>query len=283
MLIARTIKETRKIVSAVKRKAKTIGFVTTMGALHAGHISLVRKAKKECDFVVVSIFVNPTQFGQKEDYAKYPKAFVKDRNILKAEGVDLIFYPAEVMMYPGGYSTYVEEGFLSKVLCGASRPGHFRGVCTIVAKLFNVVQPDTAYYGAKDYQQARVIQRMVTDLNFPLEIKVCPIVREDDGLAMSSRNACLDKKQRKNATCLFSALTLAKMLIRQGERDADKIIKAMIELFRKTSVTKVDYARIVDAGTLRNVKKIRGRILIALAVFIGNTRLIDNKELYVKK
>jgi pantoate--beta-alanine ligase len=254
----------------------------TMGALHQGHISLIRKAKKDCDFIVVSIFINPKQFGPNEDYLKYPRVFRKDRELLEREDVNLIFFPAVSQMYPDNFSTYIEETHLSQVLCGASRQGHFKGVCTVVAKLFNIVGPDIVYFGAKDYQQAKVIERMLIDLNFPIKIKICPIIREYDGLAMSSRNSYLDNEQRKNATCLYSALSLAQVLIQKGERDAKKVLAAMKGLINLTNGVKVDYLKIVNADTLGDIQIIKGKVLIALAIFIGATRLIDNKELYVK-
>jgi pantoate--beta-alanine ligase len=283
MLVSRTIIQVRRQIHNAKAKKKIIGFVPTMGALHHGHLSLVRAAKKECDFMVVSIFVNPTQFGPKEDSRKYPRVFNKDKKLLQKEKVDLIFSPSTAEIYAKDFSTYVEETYLSKVLCGASRPGHFRGVCTVVAKLFNVITPDIAYFGAKDYQQAKVIKRMVADLNFPVKIKVCPIVREADGLAMSSRNRYLNKEQRKHAGKLHSALLLAKRMIKNGERDAKKILSAMVNLIKSVPEAKIDYIKIVCADTLRDIKIIKGKVLIALAVFIGTTRLIDNKELYVRK
>jgi pantoate--beta-alanine ligase len=282
MLIARTIIQARRQIHNVKAKGKTIGFVPTMGALHQGHISLVKKAKKDCDFTVVSIFVNPKQFGPEEDYAKYPKTFQKDKELLKKENVDLVFYPPLNQIYPQNFSTYIEEIYLSQALCGGSRPGHFKGVCTVVAKLFNIIQPDIAYFGAKDYQQAKVIERMSLDLNFPLKIKICHTIREKDGLALSSRNSYLDSEQRKNATCLYSALTLAQMLIKNGERNAKRVLAAISKLISLIAGAKIDYLKIVSADTLRNIPRIEGRVLIILAVFIGTTRLIDNKELYVK-
>jgi pantoate--beta-alanine ligase len=278
MLIARTINKARKVIAAAKRKGKTIGFVPTMGALHQGHLSLVKAAKKDCNFVVVSIFVNPTQFGPEEDFHKYPRVFNNDKKLLQKEKVDLIFLPSIAEMYTKNFSTYVEETYLSKVLCGVLRPGHFRGVCTVVAKLFSITTPDIAYFGAKDYQQVKVVERMAIDLNFPVKIKICPIVREANGLAMSSRSRYLNKKQRKNAASLYSALLLAQRLIKNGERDVKEIILAMTDFIKAVPEVKVDYIKIVCADTLRDIKKIKGKVLIALAVFIGNTRLIDNKE-----
>ncbi|MCM8831520.1 MAG: pantoate--beta-alanine ligase [Candidatus Omnitrophica bacterium] len=276
MIIARSVKNVVNIIKKVRGEKKTIGFVPTMGALHHGHLSLVKAAKNDCDFVVVSIFVNPTQFGPKEDYKKYPRTFKKDKELLEKEKVDLVFYPTVKSMYPKSFSTYVEEVFLSKVLCGKSRPGHFRGVCTVVTKLFNIVQPDVAYFGQKDYQQAQIIKRMVVDLNFQIKIKVLPIVRENDGLAASSRNVYLNDTQRKQATILFRALNLAKQLIKQGTKDPNAIIEKMRKLILSQSFAKIDYIKIVDPKTLRDVKEIKKKVVVALAVFIGKTRLIDN-------
>ncbi len=237
---------------------------------------MIRRAKKECNFVVVSIFVNPTQFGPNEDYRRYPRPFRKDRILLEKEKVDLLFAPQAKTMYPKDFSTYVEEFSLSKVLCGLSRPGHFRGVCTVVAKLFNIVQPDIAYFGQKDYQQAQIIKRMVRDLNFPVQIKVLPIVRESDGLALSSRNSYLDSRQRQEASVLFKALELARSLILGGERSVSKIILAMERLILSQPHTRIDYIKIVSPRTLEELKYIEKKAWVALAVFIGDTRLIDN-------
>lgn len=283
MLIARTIAQVRRQIHNAKAKRKIVGLVPSMGVLHKGHISLVKKAKKDCDFTVVSIFVNPKQFGPNEDYAKYPKTFQKDKELLKKEDLDLIFYPPLNQIYPENFSTYVDETYLSQVLCGKSRPGHFKGVCTVVSKLFNIIQPDIAYFGAKDYQQVKVIEKMSVDLNFPVEIKICPTVREPDGLAMSSRNHYLDSEQRKNAKCLYSVLLLAQTMIKQGQTHTKKILREMGNFIRLIPGAKIDYIKIVDARTLRDVRVIKGKILVALAVFIGKTRLIDNKELYAKQ
>lgn len=277
MKIARTIKEVKEIISQYRRKkGGIIGFVPTMGALHLGHLSLVRRARVETDFVVVSIFVNPLQFGPHEDYRQYPRDFKSDEVLLKREGVDLIFYPTPRIMYPSSFSTYVEETSLSKVLCGKSRPTHFRGVTTVVAKLFNLIGPDISYFGQKDYQQAQIIKRMVQDLNFSLKIKVLPIVREPDGLAMSSRNAYLNPEERKDAPVLFEALKLCKKLILEGERDAGKLKKKMKKFISLRKTARVDYVEIVEAENLKRMKRLKGRVLIGLAVFINKTRLIDN-------
>ena len=275
MIVAKSIAKVRKIINKAKKENKTIGFVPTMGALHKGHLSLVKKAKKECNFVVVSIFVNPIQFGPKEDYKKYPRTFKEDKKLLLGYA-DLLFFPYVETMYKKDNSTFVEETILSKFLCGASRPGHFKGVCTVVAKLFNIVEPDIAYFGQKDYQQALIIKRMVRDLNFPVKIKVLPIVREKDGLAMSSRNTYLNEKERKEAVCLYKALNLAKNIIKEGERDSKVVIERMKNLILSHSSAKIDYIKITDPYTLEDVEKIEKKVLVALAVFIGTTRLIDN-------
>ena len=248
-----------------------------MGALHKGHLSLVKAARKECGFVTVSIFVNPIQFGPREDFRSYPRNFKKDEMLLEAEGVDLIFYPSISGMYDRDFSVYVEEISLSRYLCGKSRPGHFRGVCTVVAKLFNIVQPDIAYFGQKDYQQAQIIKRMVKDLNFSLKVKVMPIVREKDGLAMSSRNKYLSIKERKDALCLYNSLMLASKMVKGGICSSATVVANMKKLIRNQApYARIDYINIVNPGTLEEVKKIKGKVLAALAVYIGKTRLIDN-------
>ncbi len=277
MIVAKNVLKVRKEVSFRKREGKLIGFVPTMGALHEGHLSLVRRARRECGFVVVSIFVNPTQFGPAEDFRSYPRTFKQDCQLLKKEGVDLVFHPDVKTMYPVGFSTYVEEISLSRYLCGRSRPIHFKGVCTVVAKLFNIVEPDIAYFGQKDYQQAQIIKRMVRDLNFPVRIKVMPIVRERDGLALSSRNKYLEGEQRSEATVLYKSLIKGKQMINQGIRDASIVRREMVRVIKKSSPSsRIDYVSIVDPDTLEEVKKIKGKVLIALAVYVGRARLIDN-------
>ncbi len=276
MVIIGSISKVRKVVGKAKGKGKRIGFVPTMGALHQGHLSLVEAASKECDFVAVSIFVNPLQFGPAEDYKKYPRNFSKDQKLLKEKGVDLIFYPTPKNMYKSGFSTFIEETSLGTVLCGASRPGHFRGVCTVVAKLFNIIEPDIAYFGSKDYQQARIIKQMAQDLDFAIKIKVLATVREKDGLAMSSRNAYLNKNERKDAVILYQSLKLAKKLIAAGERDCKKIINKLKLNITSKETAKIDYIEIKNAATLKDLAQIKGKVLIALAVYIGKTRLIDN-------
>ena len=262
----------------LKRKGKRVGFVPTMGALHEGHLSLVRQSKKDNEITVVSIFVNPTQFGPNEDYNTYPRQFENDKNLLEAEGVDYLFYPSVEDMYPEGYETYVELENLPNYLCGLSRPGHFRGVATVVAKLFNIVQPDVAYFGQKDYQQAQIIKKMVRDLNFPVEIVVMPIVRENDGLAMSSRNLYLSSEERKNATVLYRSLEKAKELILSGEKNVEKIKQEMMKVILSVP-SKIDYIEIVDPETLKTLESIpySGKVVVALAVYIGKARLIDNE------
>ncbi|MGB9620899.1 MAG: pantoate--beta-alanine ligase [Brevinematia bacterium] len=262
----------------IKRKGKKIGFVPTMGALHEGHLSLVRQCKKDNDITVVSIFVNPTQFGPNEDYSRYPRTFERDKELLEKEGVDYIFHPAVSEMYPQDYETYIILEKLPNHLCGLSRPGHFRGVATVVAKLFNIVQPDVAYFGQKDYQQAQIIKKMVRDLNFPIEIVVMPIVREEDGLAMSSRNTYLSQEERKNAIVLYRSLQKAKEMILSGEKSIVKIKEEMKKIIESVP-SKIDYIEIVDPLTLESLERIpnQGNVVVAVAVFIGNARLIDNE------
>jgi pantoate--beta-alanine ligase len=255
---------------------KRLGFVPTMGALHEGHLSLVRAAKAQCDVVTASIFVNPTQFGPNEDFAKYPRSFDRDCALLEKEGVDMLFAPSVEKMYPTGAVTYVTVEEMSGRLCGKSRPGHFRGVTTIVAKLFHAVEPDIAFFGQKDAAQVAIIRRMVRDLNFPIEIVACPIVREPDGLAMSSRNAYLNPQQRKSALVLYRLLMRVQELYRRGERNAHKLIEAGQEVFAKESLARLDYLEIVDPNTLDPVAQINSRALVAVAAFLQSTRLIDN-------
>ena len=259
-----------------KEYSDSLGFVPTMGFLHEGHLSLVRRAKAENKFVAVSIFVNPTQFGPQEDLAAYPRDLERDINLLEGEGVNLIWTPSESIMYPPGYQTWVEVSEITKKLEGASRPTHFRGVTTVVTKLFNVIQPDRAYFGQKDAQQAAVIRQMVSDLNMPLEIVVCPISREIDGLARSSRNTYLDLDQRKAATVLSRSLQAARAAYDSGERDGEKICKTMLDVLSTEPLARVDYVSCADPLTLDELKKITQSALLSMAVFIGKTRLIDN-------
>ncbi len=265
----------QRIALGLRRQGR-IGFVPTMGYLHEGHLGLVRAARRQSDFVVVSIFVNPMQFGPKEDYRRYPRDFKRDRRLLESAGADLIFYPDVKGMYPEDFATFVEVERLGEGLCGKSRPGHFRGVTTVVAKLFNAVLPDVAVFGAKDAQQAFVIRRMTRDLNFHTRVVILPTAREKDGLAMSSRNVYLTPEQRAEAPVLHRSLVLAKRLIGQGERNAAKVKAAMRRMILRESRGRIDYVEMVDTDELRPVMTIRGEILIALAVFFGKTRLIDN-------
>ncbi len=274
-----TESELRAAVGEARRAGQRVGFVPTMGALHEGHASLIRTARRETDFVVVSIFVNPTQFGPNEDYQRYPRTPQADAEICQREGVDLLFAPTVEEMYPPGFCTWVEVTGLQDVLCGRFRPGHFRGVATVVLKLFNLVQPDIAYFGQKDAQQARIIRQMVRDLNVPVEIRVCPIVREPDGLAMSSRNAYLSPEQRRQATVLYRALCAANELVKQGERDAGRVREHMLQVIATVPEAVLDYAEIVDPETLQPVQQIKATVLAALAVKIGPARLIDNMTL----
>ncbi|MDD5465475.1 MAG: pantoate--beta-alanine ligase [Candidatus Omnitrophica bacterium] len=265
-----------KITRQISCKGKSIGFIPTMGALHPGHLSLIKQAVKDNDIVVVSIFVNPAQFGPKEDFKKYPRPLKKDLALCRKAGVDLVFLPAEKIMYPQGYSTFVEAGELGAKLCGISRPGHFGGVATVVAKLLNIVAPNILYLGQKDAQQAIIITRMIKDLNFPVKVKVMPTVRQKDGLALSSRNIYLNNEQRKQAPVLSKALSLAESLVAGGQRDAARIISRMRQLIEKKKQAKIDYVAIVDLEKLESIKKINQSCLIALAVRIGKIRLIDN-------
>ena len=277
MIIVRTVKKVREEINRAKGKGKVIGFVPTMGALHQGHLSLVRAARKETDFVAVSIFVNPTQFAPGEDYRSYPRSFSKDQNLLKDEGVDLVFYPTPEQMYQKDFSLYIDETALSKYLCGGRRVGHFKGVCTVVGKLFNIVAPDISYFGQKDYQQAQIIKRMVRDLNFSIKIRALPIIREKDGLAMSSRNKYLNEEERKKATVLYRSLRLAYKLIKTGERSPYKVMGEMKAFINKeVPFAKIDYINIVHPYTLEDVTVIKAKVVVALAVYIGGARLIDN-------
>jgi len=276
MRILHSIDETRAACRALKQGERQLGFVPTMGALHEGHLSLVRAARARCPVVTASIFVNPTQFGPNEDFAKYPRVFERDRELLEAEGVDLLFAPPVEEMYPAGAVTFVTVEELSEKLCGRSRPGHFRGVTTVVAKLFHIVEPDVAFFGQKDAAQAAIIRRMVRDLALPVEIAVCPIVREVDGLALSSRNAYLDPAQRKAATVLYRALMRIQALADRGERDAGKLIAAGKEVVAQEPGIRLDYLEMVDNESLDPVADIAGGALVAIAGFAGATRLIDN-------
>lgn len=276
MKICKTIDEMRLAVREARRAEKRLGLVATMGALHEGHLSLVRAAKSACDVVAVSIFVNPLQFGPTEDLAKYPRTFERDSGLLEKEAVDFIFAPTPAEMYPAGAVTYVTVEGLSDKLCGRSRPGHFRGVTTVVAKLFHIVEPDAAFFGQKDAAQSTIIRRMVQDLNLPIEIVVCPIVREPDGLAMSSRNAYLTPQERKSALVLHRSLTEIKNRFDLGERSTAKLIAAGKQLLSREAGVRLDYLEIVDPSTLDPVTLLHRPALVAVAAIVGNTRLIDN-------
>ncbi len=257
-------------------RGKRLGFVPTMGALHEGHLSLVRAARRDSDVVAASIFVNPTQFGPNEDLAKYPRSYDRDCQLLEREGVDVLFAPSVAEIYPGGAATWVTVEGLSEKLDGRSRPGHFRGVTTVVSKLFHIVDPDQAFFGQKDAAQVAVIRRMVRDLDFAVEIVVCPIVREADGLAMSSRNAYLNSEERKQALVLYRALARVRQSIEAGETDSSKLRATAREEFRKESLVRVDYMEIVDASTLDALPEASPGALVAVAAYVGATRLIDN-------
>jgi pantoate--beta-alanine ligase len=276
MKICTTIEEMRTACRALRRPGGRLGFVPTMGALHEGHLLLVRAAKASCAAVAASIFVNPKQFGPSEDFGTYPRAFERDRSLLQKEGVELLFAPPVDEMYPPGAVTWVTVEELSDKLDGRSRPGHFRGVTTVVSKLFHIVEPDAAFFGQKDAAQVAILRRMVRDLNFPVEIVVCPIVREPDGLAMSSRNAYLDSQQRKRALVLKCALMKAKKLADQGERNVAKLLATAREELASEPVVQLDYLEIVDPDSLDAVEDISKGALMVVAAFVGTTRLIDN-------
>lgn len=276
MEIAKTIQSVRKLVKAARSEGKKIGFVPTMGALHVGHISLIEAAAKHTDFVVVSIFVNPTQFEPGGDFEKYPRPFDYDLEICKKHGVDVVFAPASQQMYPTENLTWVNVEKLTEQLCGRFRPGHFRGVTTVCAKLFNIVLPDITFFGQKDAQQAIVIKRMVADLNMPLEIVVCPTIREPDGLAVSSRNQYLTKQQRKDATLIYKSLQKCQEMVESGVTETQKIMAQMRKTLNQIPSAKIEYVSIVDAETLGSIEQVEGKVLAAVAVKVGSTRLIDN-------
>jgi pantoate--beta-alanine ligase len=276
MKILSSATDTRSAVRAAKKQGKLVGFVPTMGALHAGHISLVRAAKSRCDFVAASIFVNPTQFGPNEDLARYPRTFEADRERLQAEGVDLLFAPSVEEMYPAGAVSFVIVKGISDRLDGRSRPGHFHGVSTVVAKLFNIVEPNVAFFGQKDAAQAAIIKRMVRDLMFPVEIVVQPIVREADGLAFSSRNLYLSPEERAQALVLSRSLSEVEARYRAGERNSSKLIEVGRKAFASQPAVRVDYIEIVDPESLEAVASAETGSLVVVAAFVGTTRLIDN-------
>ncbi|MGB2630853.1 MAG: pantoate--beta-alanine ligase [Candidatus Omnitrophota bacterium] len=277
MRVITKIDDMKRYSREARKEGKSIGLVPTMGFLHEGHMSLVRAAGEECDVVVLSIFVNPVQFGPDEDYKKYPRDMERDKKIAEETGVDRIFAPGVDEMYPDGYATYVEpEGHMASILCGKSRPGHFKGVDTVVAKLFNIVSPGKSYFGQKDAQQAVIIRQMVKDLNMNTEIRVMPIVREDDGLAASSRNAYLTGDERRQALRLYNSLKKAEKLVAEGELLAGKIKKEIEKVLVEGEDIRIDYIEVVDAETLEPVENVRDNALVAVAAFVGNTRLIDN-------
>lgn len=276
MRVIDKIGDLKEIIREQRKTGKSIGFVPTMGYLHEGHISLVKASRNENDFTIMSIYVNPTQFGPNEDFSKYPRDAEGDTKKAKDAGVDIIFMPLNSEMYPAGYNSYVEVYGITDKLCGKSRPGHFKGVCTVVLKLFNIVEPDKAYFGQKDAQQAAVIKKMVKELNMKVRIVTCPIVREHDGLAMSSRNVYLDSDQRRAALVLSKSLVEAEEMIRKGELDSFKVRGHMVKKIESEKLAVIDYVEIVDASTLESKDILKGNILIALAVKFGNTRLIDN-------
>lgn len=279
LTVATTVEEVRSAVAAARRSGRTIGLVPTMGALHDGHLALIRAARAETGFVAVSIFVNPTQFGPHEDLTRYPRPLEKDLELCRREGADLAFVPSVETVYPPGFRTYVEVTGLQDVLEGASRPGHFRGVATVVLKLFLSVGPDFAYFGQKDAQQVRIVQQMIDDLNVPVKLRICPTVRDADGLALSSRNQYLDAEQRRQAVVLSQALQRAGDLTAAGERDPAVLERAMRDVIAQATDAVVDYAVVVDSKTLAPVDRLHGEALAALAVRFGTTRLIDNTNL----
>jgi len=281
MEIIRTIAEMKAALLPHRKEGKIIGFVPTMGYLHKGHLSLIKRARQSSDIVVMSIFVNPIQFGPQEDLKRYPRDLNGDARLAQAEGVNYIFHPSSAEMYPPDFKTYVEVTELSDKMCGRSRPGHFRGVTTVVLKLFNIIQPHIAFFGQKDAQQAIIIRRMVEDLGLGIKIEILLLVREEDGLAMSSRNTYLNPQERKAALVLYRSLKLAEKMIKQGERNSAKIVQQMKELIGREPLAKIDYISITDNNHLQELTIIEDKALIALAVYIGRIRLIDNMVIQV--
>jgi len=277
--IIETVRDMRSWSEAERRAGRRIALVPTMGALHEGHLALVREARRRGDRVVVSLFVNPAQFAPNEDLSRYPRDFARDSDLLEEEKVDVLFHPSAAEVYPEGYQTYVGVERLAPLLCGEHRPGHFRGVATVVAKLFNMVRPHAAVFGAKDYQQLQVIRRMVKDLNFDVEIVSHPIVRDRDGLALSSRNVYLSARERAAAPCLFHALNAAQSLVAGGERDGARVIAAARSVIEAEPLAEIEYVRLCDPETLEEIGRVDGEALLALAVRIGPARLIDNAVL----
>lgn len=281
MVTIEKIDELKKMVKEARNQGQRVGIVPTMGYFHEGHLSLIRRAKEDNDLVVVSLFVNPIQFGPKEDLASYPRDLKRDQELAAGAGADILFTPEAAAMYPSNYQTFVEVTEVSQGLCGANRPGHFRGVATVVLKLFNIVAADRAYFGEKDAQQLRVIRRMAADLNLDLEIIGCPIVREKDGLAMSSRNVYLNDQERQAALVLQRALQTAKQLIENGERDSQVVNRRMQDVFGKEPLATIDYIEIVSGETLESLTVLTGEVLIAVAAKVGKTRLIDNMAIQI--
>lgn len=276
MRVVENIADLKTIIRAQKREEKVIGFVPTMGYLHKGHLSLIEASIRHNDFTVMSIFVNPTQFGPNEDFDRYPRDMEGDLSKAESAGVDVVFIPTKEEIYPDGYITYVDVEKITNTLCGNSRPGHFRGVTTIVNKLFNIVEPDKAYFGQKDAQQALVIKKMVQDLNLNVEVAIGPIIREEDGLAMSSRNVYLSDEERKSSIILYKSLLEVKDMIEKGERDREKIVGYITNQIKSKTNAEIDYVEAVNANTLESEKVLKGEILIAIAAKFGKTRLIDN-------
>lgn len=276
MEVIRKINEMQTWVYSIKDRKESIGFVPTMGALHEGHVSLMRSARDENDELVVSIYLNPTQFDNKEDFDNYPRRLDKDIEIVERENADVVFAPDTEEMYPEGFCTYVTQDKFTDTMCGRLRPGHFNGVATIVTKLFNIVKPDRAYFGQKDYQQSVVIEKLVADLNMEIDVKVLPTVRDEDGLALSSRNKRLNSEELRSALCIYGSLLKAKSMFASNIKDAKEIIEEMTAIIKKAKHTRIDYISIVNAHTLEDVSLINGKAVAAVAVWIGNTRLIDN-------
>ena len=276
MQVVSTVKEVRDIVAGWRKEGKTVGFVPTMGYLHEGHGSLISKAVEQNDKAVVSIFVNPMQFGPTEDLESYPRDLEKDSKFCESLGADLNFHPEPEEMYHDGFSSFVDMTVLTEELCGLSRPVHFRGVCTVVSKLFNIVQPDRAYFGQKDAQQLAVIKHMVDDLNMNVEVIGCPIIREEDGLAKSSRNTYLSAEERKVALILSKTIFMGQKMVEEGETDAVKLVEAMKKNIETEPLAKIDYVKAVDGLTMQQVTELKSPALVAMAVYIGKTRLIDN-------
>ncbi len=281
MRVIKSVKPLQQFIKKAKLAGKTIGFVPTMGALHDGHRSLLRRCRRENDIVVLSIFVNPKQFGPREDFVKYPRRERDDKKLAKKEKVDIMFMPSAKEMYPEGYLTYIEVERMTRVLCGRSRPGHFKGVTTVVGKLLNILLPDVLYLGQKDVQQAAVLTRMVRDLNFPVTVKICPTVREADGLAMSSRNQYLTARERKEAAVLYRSLKEARRNVAGGNRLGTAVLGKIRSRIHRESSGRIDYVECVDADTLMPLERIQGKTIIALAIWFGKTRLIDNIVVHV--